>query len=111
MAMSSMTMNSMAMIYLLTLVILLIALLCSLIRCGLGPTWFDRILAVNTFTTKSILAIAVYFFATGHPEYIDIALLYTLLSYVGTLAFANYFNQNLKQEKSSNSDSANEGVQ
>jgi multicomponent Na+:H+ antiporter subunit F len=106
----------MAMIYLVTLVILLLSLLCSLIRCGLGPTWFDRILAVNTFTTKSILVIAVYFFATGHPEYIDIALLYTLLSYVGTLAFANYFNQNskrngLKNPGSTTPDSINEGTQ
>ncbi len=80
-------------IYLLTLVILLIANLCSLIRAGLGPTLFDRILAANTFGTKTILLIAVYFFATGHPQYIDIALLYALIQYVGNIALVDYFNR------------------
>lgn len=80
-------------IYLLTLIILLVANLCSLIRAGLGPTLFDRMLAANTFGTKTILLIAVYFFASGHPEYIDIALLYALISYIGTLAFVHYLNR------------------
>ena len=86
--------DSLDIVYLISLILLLCALVCSLVRAGLGPTWFDRILAVNAFTTKSILAISVYFFATGHPEYIDIALLYALISYVGSLAFVSYFNQN-----------------
>ncbi len=79
--------------YFLSIVVLLLAGLCSLIRAGIGPTWFDRMLAANTFTTQSVLLIAVYFFATGHPEYIDIVLLYALLNYVGTLALVNYFNR------------------
>lgn len=80
-------------VYLLTLVILLAANVCSLIRAGLGPTLFDRILAANTFGTKTILLIAIYFFATGHQQYIDIALLYGLINYVGSLALVNYFNR------------------
>ena len=93
-------------VYLLTLIILLLALLCSLIRCGLGPTWFDRILGVNAFTTKSVLLISVYFFATGHQEYIDIALLYALINYVGTLAFAHYFNQHHSRQGASSQETA-----
>ena len=80
-------------VYLIALVILLIALVCSLARAGLGPTWFDRILAANTFGTKVVLVIAVYFFATGHPEYIDIALLYALINYVSTVALVNFFSR------------------
>lgn len=80
-------------VFLVTLVILLAALVCSLVRAGLGPTWFDRILAVNTFGTKTILVIALYFFATGHPEHIDIALLYALINYVTTVALVNFFNR------------------
>jgi multicomponent Na+:H+ antiporter subunit F len=80
-------------VYLIALVILLIALVCSLVRAGLGPTWFDRILAANTFGTKVVLVIAVYFFATGHPEYIDIALLYALINYVSTVALVNFFSR------------------
>ena len=99
--------DSMGMVYLISLLILLFALACSLVRAGLGPTWFDRILAVNAFTTKSILAISVYFFATGHPEYIDIALLYALISYVGSLAFVFYFNQNRPEVDGGSGDVAN----
>ncbi|WP_423908412.1 monovalent cation/H+ antiporter complex subunit F [Candidatus Spongiihabitans sp.] len=80
-------------IYLLTLIILLVANLCSLIRAGLGPTLFDRILAANTFGSQTILLIAIYFFATGHPQYIDIALLYALIHYVGSIALVDYFNR------------------
>jgi multicomponent Na+:H+ antiporter subunit F len=84
-------------VYLITLVILLIALVCSLVRAGLGPTWFDRILAANTFGTKVVLVIALYFFATGHPEHIDIALLYALINYVTTVALVNFFSRNRRR--------------
>ncbi len=80
-------------VYLITLLVLLASLLCSLVRAGLGPTWFDRILATNTFGTKTVLLVSVYFFATGHPEYLDIALLYALINYVATIALVNYFNR------------------
>ena len=49
--------------------------------------------AANTFGTKTILLIAVYLFATGHPEFIDIALLYALINYLGTIALVNYFTR------------------
>lgn len=78
-------------VFLFTIVLLLIASICTLLRAGLGPTWFDRILAANAFATKTILLIAVYFFATGHPKYLDIALLYALINYVGSIALVNYF--------------------
>ena len=80
-------------VYLITLLALLASLLCSLVRAGLGPTWFDRILAANTFGTKTVLLVSVYFFATGHPEYLDITLLYALINYVATIALVNYFNR------------------
>ncbi len=83
----------MTILYLLALGLLLVALFCSLLRAGIGPTWFDRILAANTFGTKTILLIAVYLFATGHPEFIDIALLYALINYLGTIALVNYFSR------------------
>ncbi len=82
----------MAMVYLICVVLLLTAMAISLYRVGVGPSWYDRILAANTFTTKTILLISVYFFASGYPEYLDIALLYALINYVGTLAYVNHFN-------------------
>lgn len=80
-------------LYFFVLLILFVSMLLALIRAGLGPTWFDRALSVNAFTTKIILTISVYLFAVGHPEYIDIALLYGLINYVGTLALIDYLNR------------------
>ncbi len=83
----------MEILYFIVLLALFASMLCSLIRTGLGPTWFDRAISVNAFTTKIILTISVYLFATGHPQYIDIALLYGLINYVGTLALINCLNR------------------
>ncbi len=77
------------------LLALLASMLCSLARTGLGPTWFDRAISVNAFTTQIILAISVWLFAVGHPQYIDIALLYGLINYVGTLALIHCLNRRM----------------
>lgn len=78
------------MLYLVVLGLLFAAFACSLWRAARGPAWYDRVLAVNTASTKTILLIAVYLGATGDLQYIDIALLYALLNYVTTLAVCHY---------------------
>jgi len=70
---------------------LLITMLLTLIRALLGPTIFDRILAVNSFGTKTVLLIAVYGFLTGRPDFVDIALVYSLINYIGTIAVLKFF--------------------
>ena len=52
---------------------------------------FDRVLAVNSFTTKTTLLIVVIQFLTGRPEFLDLALLYALLNLVGTVTFLKFF--------------------
>lgn len=70
---------------------LLITMLLALVRALLGPTIFDRILAVNSFGTKTVLLIAVYGFLTGRPDFVDIALVYSLINYIGTIAVLKFF--------------------
>lgn len=74
-----------------TTLALLITMLFTLIRALLGPTIFDRILAVNSFGTKTVLLIAVYGFLTGRPDFVDIALVYALINYIGTVAVLKFF--------------------
>ena len=67
----------------------------ALARAAIGPTVFDRILAVNMFGTKTVLLIAVSGFLMGRPEWLDLALVYTLVNFTGTLAvlrFARFGN-------------------
>ncbi len=53
---------------------------------------FDRVLAVNSTGTLAVLALALIGFVTGRPEFLDIAILYTLLNLVGTIAVLRYFH-------------------
>ena len=79
------------MILAITSIALLIAMALTLLRAILGPSIFDRILAVNAFGTKTILFLGVYGFLTGRPDFLDIALLYTLINFIGTLAILRFF--------------------
>ncbi len=70
---------------------ILVAMLLVIIRAFLGPTLYDRILAVNTFGTKTVLLIAVLGFLMGRPEFLDIALLYAMVNFIGTIGIMRYF--------------------
>ncbi len=68
----------------------LVTMLFALLRAILGPTVYDRILAANMFSTKTMLLIAVSGFLAGRPEWLDLALLYGLISYVAVLAVLRF---------------------
>ncbi len=65
---------------------LLVTLSLALVRALLGPSLYDRILAINSIGTKTVLLIALYGFLTGRPDFTDLALLYALLNTLGTVA-------------------------
>lgn len=64
----------------------------ALFRATAGPTVFDRILAVNMFGTKTVLLIAVLGYLTGRPDFLDLALVYALINFIGTIAVLKYFH-------------------
>ena len=70
---------------------LVAAMALALGRALIGPTLYDRILAVNTFGTKTVLIIAVVGFLFGRPEFLDIALAYALINFIGTIAVLKFF--------------------
>ncbi len=69
---------------------ILVSMLLALIRALAGPTIYDRILAVNTFGTLTVLAIAVIGYVMGRPEFLDIAIVYALINFVGTIAVLKF---------------------
>lgn len=69
---------------------ILVTMAIALVRALVGPTVFDRILAVNSFGTLTMLFIAVYGFLSGRPEFLDIALVYALINFIGTIAVTKY---------------------
>lgn len=69
---------------------ILLTMALAMTRALLGPTVYDRVLAVNMFGTKTVLIIAVLGFLTGRPHFLDLALLYALINFIGTLAVLKF---------------------
>lgn len=73
------------------LLIMFAALLC-LYRVIAGPVIIDRIVGVNVIGTKTIAVILLIGFIFERVEmFVDIALVYALINFIGTLAFSKYF--------------------
>ena len=68
-----------------------VAMILVLIRLFGGPTLYDRVLAVNSFGTHTVLLIGLIGFLTERPDFLDIALLYALINFVGTIAILKFF--------------------
>lgn len=72
-------------------VAILITMVLTLFRLFAGPSLYDRALAVNSFGTKTVLLIGVLGFLTERPEFLDIALVYALINFIGTIAILKFF--------------------
>ena len=57
-----------------------------------GPTLYDCLLAVNSFGTKTILFLCVFCFVIDRPDGVDIAILYSLMNFIATIAVLKFFN-------------------
>ena len=53
-----------------------VTMLLILIRALLGPSAYDRILALNLFGTKTVLFVSVLGFLNGRPEFLDLGLVW-----------------------------------
>ena len=63
----------------------------ALIRAVKGPSVYDRVLAVNMFGTKTVLLLSVIAFLYGRPDFLDLALAYALINFIGVLAVLEFF--------------------
>ena len=68
-----------------------LAMVIVLVRLFAGPTLYDRVLALNVFGSCTVLFISVVGFLFGRPDFLDIALLYALINFVGTIAVLKFF--------------------
>ena len=76
-----------------TMAAILVTMALALCRALLGPSLYDRILAVNMFGTKTVLAIAVLGFLNGRPEFLDLSLVYGVINYIGVIAILKFFER------------------
>lgn len=70
----------------------IVAMVLALIRAFAGPSLYDRVLAGNSFGTKTVILIGLMGFLTGRPDFLDIALLYALINFAATIAILRFFS-------------------
>jgi len=69
-----------------------ILILLILYRAVFGPTVFDRIIGSGFIGTKTIVLLLLMGFIYKRVDmFIDLALAYSILNFIGTLAFSKYF--------------------
>lgn len=73
------------------MIAILITIALAIARSFMGPSIYDRILAINAAGTATVLLIAVLGFLMGRPDFLDIALVYALINFTGTLAVLKFF--------------------
>ena len=70
---------------------LLAAMAIMIVRAIMGQSHYDRILAVNSFGTKTVLLLSLVGFLFGRPAFLDIAIVYALINFVTTIALMKFF--------------------
>lgn len=76
-------------------ILIFIGILFGVLRLVLGATAADRVAAVDMLTVVSISLIAIYAHVAGRSVYLDVALVYGVLSFLAVLAIARYLERGL----------------
>ena len=74
-------------------VLIFLAIVFGIIRLVIGPATVDRVVAVDLLTIIAIAVIALLAHVANRYIYLDVALVYGLLSFLGVLAVARYLEK------------------
>jgi multicomponent Na+:H+ antiporter subunit F len=74
-------------------IIMLISLVMAMIRLLIGPTAADRAVALDAMTVIALSLIGWIALTSGRIIYMDVALVYGLISFVGVVALARYIER------------------
>jgi len=79
----------------LAVIIIMIAIGLGIYRLVRGPTVVDRVIALDLLTLITIALIVMIALVTSRFIYVDVALVYGLLSFLSVLAVARYLEKGL----------------
>lgn len=74
-------------------VLIVLGILFGVVRLIVGRTVFDRVVAIDMLTVVTIALIALYAHLSGRFVYLDVALVYGLLSFLAVLAIARFLER------------------
>jgi len=72
-----------------------VAVILALVRAVKGPTSPDRVVGVDIMVTITIALMVLLGIFFGRRVYLDVALIYAVLSFVGVIAVARYLDRGL----------------
>lgn len=90
-------------LYYIILPVLTLSAVLVFVRFVLGPTIADRVVAFDLLIVIGMGIIAVYSIITDQPTFLDIAMIFALIAFLGTTAMSYYLKKmNMPQKNSRN---------
>lgn len=77
--------------------ILTISVILVMIRLIKGPQVVDRVIALDLIISIGIALITVYSIRYSEPVLLDIAMIFALIAFLGTIAFSFYLDKQVKK--------------
>ena len=74
-------------------IVMALLILVAFIRGIVGPTSLDRNIVINIIGTKTVVIMALMSFIYDELYFIDVALVYALISFVATICVAKYLER------------------
>jgi multicomponent Na+:H+ antiporter subunit F len=79
--------------------IISISMVLTLIRFIKGPSLPDRVISLDVFAANLLAVLAIYSVLAGEKAYLNVALIMSLVAFVGTMTFAYYLVQKRHKHK------------
>ncbi len=76
-------------------VLIFFSIVFGIIRLAIGPDTVDRVVAIDLLTIISIAVIGLLAHVANRFIYLDVALVYGLLSFLGVLAVARFLEKGI----------------
>lgn len=83
---------------------ILVTMAMAMVRGIKGPEIYDRVLAANIIGTKTVLLLAVVALLYGRPDFLDLALAYALINFIGILAILQFVQNREARRESEHAD-------
>lgn len=79
----------------LSLLLIALSFILVIIRFILGKTVADRVIALDVLTVSSIGMLVILAWLLGRVIYLDVAIVYGILSFIGVIVIAKYLEKSL----------------
>lgn len=77
--------------------ILIISVILVMIRLFKGPQVVDRVIALDLIITAGIALITAYSIRSMESVLLDVAMIFALIAFLGTIAFSFYLDKQIKK--------------